>query len=326
MALRINPAKLLLWRNPTDLQIGLDDPLIFEGVTENQERLLSLLERGVADDALETTETQLLERLTPVLLQNSRITKPTLSGEFIRGAFAELIRASFATNLDGIAVLEARARVTVHLDSLGAGGFLIALGLASAGIGRVLTSDSALVGEHDVSPLAYPSEAKGQSRVAALNQVLRARPGEMKVELYDALTEAKRRHSLRIITAQNALHPASHVNLRLKNLPHIAALFGSRWVSVSPPITQSPCLSCLDLHNTDADPLWPTLASQLVGRVEYLEDARSALFAASMVVGEIIRAIDTPTAEAEFIGHRLDVASGRIEEWSWPRHPECDCG
>jgi hypothetical protein len=148
----------------------------------------------------------------------------------------------------------------------------------------------------------------------------------MKVELYDALTEAKRRHSLRIITAQNALHPASHVNLRLKNLPHIAALFGSKWVSVSPRITQSPCLSCLDLHNTDADPLWPTLASQLVGRVEYLEDARSALFAASMVVGEIVRAIDTPTAEAEFIGHRLNVASGRIEEWSWPRHPECDCG
>ena len=325
MVVRINPAKMILWRTPNDLQIGVEDPVVLEGITQNQERLLALLERGVADEALSHDEPELLNRLAPVLLRASKVQKPTLSGEFIRGAFAELIRASFATNLDGIAVLEARAKISVHLDSLGPGGLLLALGLAACGVGRVLTDDHALVSEHDIGPLAYPRSALGQSRISALSAILNDHPSGMRVEQFDRLTEAKGRHSIRVITGQNAMHPASYRKLRSKRIPHLAVMFGSSWVSVSPRILGGACLGCLDLHKTDADPLWPTLASQLVGRADYLEDARSALFAASMAVGEIARAIDSPNQEAEFVGHRLHVASGRVEEWSWPRHPECDC-
>lgn len=325
MAVRINPSHILLWRNPTDLQIGLADPVILENVTPEQERLLSLLERGVADEAVVREDRDLIDRLAPVLLGNAKITKPTLSGDFVRGAFAELIRASYATNLDGIAVLERRAKIGVRIDSLGLGGVLVTLGLAAAGVGRVLTSDHSRVGEHDLGPLGYPSDALNLKRVEALTEILRSRPGQTLLQDFDSLTPAKRRHSLTIITAQNAVLPASYRDLLRAGAPHLAVLFGTDWVSVSPKIIGRPCLGCLDLHGTESNPLWPILASQLVGRADYLEDARSALFAASMVVGEVLRAIDSPDQESDFVGHRLQVASGRIEPWSWSAHSECDC-
>lgn len=325
MAVRINPSRILLWRSPTDLQLGLTNPVVVENVSAEQERLLSLLERGVADDAVTSQDRELIERISPALLSNTRITKPSLSGEFVRGAFAELIRASFATNQDGIAVLERRAAVSVRIDSLALGGLLITLGLAAAGVGRVLTSDRAFVGEHDLGPLGYPRASLNKSRVQAIGEILNERPGTTKVQDFESLTVAKRRHALTVLTAQNALVPSSYRELVGKKLPHLAVMFGSEWVSVSPKITGNPCLGCLDLHNTDANPNWPVLASQLIGRADYLEDARSALFAASMAVGEILRAIDSPDEEAEFLGHRLQVDSGRIEGWSWKTHSECDC-
>lgn len=325
MAVRINPSRILLWRNPTDLQLGITSPVVIENVSPEQERLLSLLERGIADESVVAADRDLIDRIAPALLDSSRITKPTLSGDFVRGAFAELIRASFATNQDGLAVLENRAKTTLKLDSLGLGGLLTALGLAAAGVGRILTTDRALVGEHDIGPIGYPTEALNTSRVDAVNEILANRPGSTRVFDFESQTPARKRHSLSVITSQNALLPSSYRGLQTSKMPHLAVLFGSEWVSVSPKIVGTPCLGCLDLHAVDADPLWPVLASQLVGRADYLEDARSALFAASMAIGEILRAIDSPSQESEFVGHRLKVDSGRVETWTWPAHSECDC-
>jgi len=325
MAVRINPSRILLWRNTTDLQLGITDPVVVENVSAEQERLLALLERGIADKAVQNKDRDLIDRIGPALLNNAKITKPSLPGDFVRGAFAELIRASFATNLDGIAVLERRGKMSIGIDSLGLGGVLITLGLAAAGVGRVLTSDQSLVGEHDLGPLGYPREAINQHRIEALNAILRSRPGETTVRTLESLTPAKRKIDLSIITAQNAVLPASYKKLVTKKEPHLAVLFGTEWVSVSPKITGRPCLGCLDRHSTEANPLWPALASQLVGRLDYLEDARSALFAASMAVGEVLRAIDSPTEENDFVGSRLKVDSGRVEPWSWVAHSDCDC-
>ncbi len=325
MTVRINPSRILLWRSPTELQLGVEDPLVLQDVTAEQERLLALLERGMADDSVAPEDQNLIARLGPALLAQSSVTKPQLSGEFVRGAFAELIRASYITNRDGIAVLEQRAKVGIHIDSLGKGGLLLALGLAAAGIGRIYTSDDSKVGEHDLGPLGYPTDYLNQNRVAALVELLRLRPGSTIVQLFEGLTPAKRRHSLRVITGQNALMPSTYRTLVEQKVPHIAVLFGSDWVSISPRILGKPCLGCLERHRTEAEPLWSALASQLVGRADYLEDARSALFAASIAIGEIIRAVDTPTVEAEFVGQRLRVSTGLVERWSWQAHPDCEC-
>ncbi len=325
MTTRINPSKLLLWRNPKDLQIGLTDPLILENVTAEQERLLALFERGVADDALEPEAKSLAERLAPALLEFRQVRKPRLSADYVRSAFAELIRASYSTGRDGISVLEERAKTSIHIDSLGQGGALIALGLAAAGIGRILTSDRERVTEQDTGPLGYNSSVVGAPRLKALDELLRSKPGTTELLDFELLTPAKARHALRVITTQNAMAPSRYRALLANRQPHVAVFFGSEEISVSPRITGSPCLGCLDLWRTDADSNWPTLAAQLIGRNDYLEDAQSCLFAAAMVTGELLRAIDSPGRESEFAGHRLKLASGRVEEWTWQAHEACDC-
>lgn len=322
MAFRINPAKIPLWRTPNEIQYGVQAPLVIEGVTEQQERLLRLLERGVAEEEIDTSQNGLIERLGPVLLESSRIVKPQLDSDFVRGAFAELIRASFTNGIDGIAVMENRAKATVHIDSLGLAGVLLTLGLAAVGVGRILTTDRELVTEHELSPLGYPTSALGQPRQKALTDLLRTRPGNTLLLDFDSLTPAKARHQLRILVAQNAINPARYKKLAT---PHIAVFFGESEVSVTPRITATPCLACLDLAKTDSDPLWPTLAAQLLGRREYLEDARSSMFAASMVIGELVRAIDSPREEQDFNGHRLNVHTGLVESWTWAKHPACEC-
>jgi molybdopterin/thiamine biosynthesis adenylyltransferase len=325
MAKRINPARQLLWRNATDLQLGVHEPVVFNDVTPEQERVLSLLQRGVADEAIVVDQAALLDRIAPALIEFGQIKKPRLSHQFMQGAFDELIRASFATGRDGVSVLENRAAKTVHLDSLGKGGLLIALGLAAAGIGRVLTDDVARVSNQEVHALGYRSDQVGTLRISALEQLLRSRNSDTLIQNSTGLTPAKSRHELAVLVASNAMDPRRFKSLLAARKPHLAVYFESSNVSVSPLISGSPCLDCLNLHRTDADSAWPALASQLVGMVEYLEDARSAMFASAMVVGEILRNLDSPTAEREFIGHRLNVASGRVTEWTWTRHPDCNC-
>lgn len=325
MTTRINPSKLLLWRNPNDIQIGLTDPVILESVTAEQERLLALFERGVADEALEPEAKTLASRLAPALLEFRQVRKPQLSADYVRSAFAELIRASYTTGRDGMSVLEERAKTSVHIDALGQGGSLIALGLAAAGIGRILTSDRQLVTEQDTGPLGFDASAVGKARTRALEELLRLKPGSTQVIDFDSLTPARARHALRVLTTQNALAPGKYQPLLRSRQPHVAVFFGSETISVSPLISGSPCLGCLDLWKAEADSNWPTLAAQLIGRSDYLEDAQSCLFAAAMVTGEILRAIDSPEVEREFIGHRLKLDSGRVEEWTWAAHETCGC-
>lgn len=326
MAVRINPAKPLLWRSPTDLQIGVEDALLLEGVTPEQEKLLALLERGIASDATRPEDLSLIERISPALLQSSNIDKPRLGGDFIRGAFAEIIRASYATDRDGIAVLEQRAKVSILIDSLATGGLLIALGLAAAGVGRILCEDTSLVGEHDLGPLGYPSLSKSARRIDAANKLLRERPGSTAILDYAAATPAKRRHLLKVLIGQHTVHPSRYQKLVASKTPHLLVNFESEKVSISPKICSSPCLGCLELHKIDADEAWPAIAAQLFGRIDYLQDSRSGLFAAAIAVGEILRAIDSPNQETEFFGARLEIASGRVENWSWSRHELCNCG
>ena len=325
MAKRINPARSLLWRNSTDLQLGLDQPVVLHGVTAEEERWLNLLQRGIADEAVTSQQLNLIQRIAPALVDFGSVRKPRLSHDYMQGAFAELIRASFATNRDGVSVLESRAAVTVQLDSLGNGGLLVALGLCAAGIGRIITEDLALVSAQEVNPLGYRKSQVGARHIDAIREILKERNSPSVIEEVSRLTPAKRRSKLKVLVTGNALDPRRFRGLVDEHQPHLCVFFETSRVSVSPVVTDSPCLGCLDEAKRDADPAWPALASQLIGRIEYLEDARSALFASAMVVGEIVQRIDDPEAEREFVGHRLSIASGTVTEWRWAKHPNCYC-
>jgi hypothetical protein len=136
--------------------------VIFNSLSPAQERLIAALYRGIADKQLpqllndlgvEADEGRhLVDSLQPLLLKDTKPTKDALSEEFVAGAFAEIIRASLLNSADGATVLMERKFRTVHIDDLSAAGLALTLGLASAGVGRVVTHDQSLVEAKDLGP------------------------------------------------------------------------------------------------------------------------------------------------------------------------------
>ena len=170
MVIKINPARVPVWRSPTSLQLGLGSTSIrLDNLTNPQEQLLQLLYRGVADAAIDDvardvgaskSETAaLVARVAPALIQieekaSKRPAEQGVSDPFIAQAFAEIIRASFSTDRDGALVLANRASKRVFISELNRVGLVLLQALATAGIGEICTEDRAVVNGVDVGALA----------------------------------------------------------------------------------------------------------------------------------------------------------------------------
>ncbi len=87
------------------------------------------------------------------------------------------------------------------------------------------------------------------------------------------------------------------------------------------------CLRCGDLHRTAADPEWPHLAAQLLGRVGYAEPGtvRATVALAVSEIG-ILLAGDAARAPASLdTALEFDLRSARLRRRKWSRRPECGC-
>lgn len=68
-----------------------------------------------------------------------------------------------------------------------------------------------------------------------------------------------------IIVGDYVLDPERRGRWLRRDIPHLPIVFGDTGVTIGPFIEPGagPCLYCLELHRTDADPAWPALASQV---------------------------------------------------------------
>jgi bacteriocin biosynthesis cyclodehydratase domain-containing protein len=84
-----------------------------------------------------------------------------------------------------------------------------------------------------------------------------------------------------------------------------------------------PCLRCLELHRRDADPSWPAIATQLLGR---RSAAQSAVLVAetAAAVGRLVMARLTVGA-GDAASTRIDAATGERTVQHWGVHEECGC-
>lgn len=71
------------------------------------------------------------------------------------------------------------------------------------------------------------------------------------------------------------LDPAVHGFWLRRDLPHLPVVFGDTGATIGPMIEPGlgPCLYCLERYRTEADPVWPAIASQLWGRSSPAETA-----------------------------------------------------
>jgi hypothetical protein len=341
--LRINPHQTALWRDLNSLQIGSgNERVIFNSLNPAQERLIAALYRGIADQQLpllmdqlgveSQVGQQLVDSLGPLLLKDTPPLKTPLSEEFVAGAFAEIIRASLLNSSDGATVLMDRKFRTVHVDDLSGAGLALTLGLASAGIGRVVSHDQSKVEPSDLGPSAYPSQLLGKSKIEALKALLASSPNQMSViaghKLSDRNLEAI---DCAVIVAHQAIEPRRYVQWLNRDVPHLALTFEVDQASVSPLIVpgRGPCLFCLEEARIHQDPSWPIVASQLVTSKERLDDSASRLFCAGLAIQKILAQVDNggefKQTARELTGYRLELKSGTITEYNWPEHEACSC-
>lgn len=341
--LRINPHQAALWRDLNSLQIGSgQNRVIFNSLSPAQERLIAALYRGFADKQLpqilndlgvtQDEGAHLVESLQPLLLKDAKPAKSSLSEEFVAGAFAEIIRASLLNSTDGATVLMERRFRTVHVDDLSPSGLALTLGLASAGVGRLVTHDQSFVEAKDLGPSGYPTQLLGKTKIEAVRALLASSPNQMRVVAGHKLT-ARNLEAIdcAAIIAHGAIEPKRYVQWLNRDVPHLALSFDVDHASVSPLIVpgRGPCLFCLEQARANEDPSWPVLASQLVTSKDRLDDSSSRLFCAGVAIQKILAQLDFvgefSQTEKELVGYRLSLSNGTITEFRWSEHESCSC-
>jgi hypothetical protein len=341
--LRINPYQSALWRDLTSLQIGSGKQrVIFNSLSPAQERLIAALYRGIADKQLprlmgdlgvESIEGQnLVDALEPLLLRNTTPIKKPLSEDFVAGAFADIIRASLLNSSDGATVLMERKFRTVHVDNLSGAGLALTLGLASAGIGRVVSHDQSSVEAKDLGPTGYPSQLLGKPKIEAVKALLASSPNQMGMIAGHKLSERNLESiDCAVLIGHQVIEPRRYVQWLNRDVPHVALTFDVDHASVSPLIVpgRGACLFCLEAARISQDQSWPVVASQLVTSKDRLDDSASRLFCAGLAIQKILAQLDDAggfkQTVKELVGYQLNLGTGAITEFSWPEHEACSC-
>lgn len=71
-----------------------------------------------------------------------------------------------------------------------------------------------------------------------------------------------------IMLAQHVVEPRRAALVVGRDIPHLPVVFGGASVEIGPFVRpgETACLACVAAHRIDADPAWPQLAAQLIGR------------------------------------------------------------
>lgn len=337
MVMKLNPAKVPIWRTPTTLQIGLgSDALVLQNLKAEQEKLINLLYRGVADGSIQHISRtlgssdqdtgELLNRLSPALLdvpEKDLGKLPALSDAFIGQAFAEIIRASFSTGVDGVSVLRTRAARVVSLDSGDKGSLLLALGLAAAGVGALTCQDATPVMPEDIGPLGYAQRELGSPRRDALARKLE--DGIHPCRLVSGPARSKVLAAT-VFVGNRFVAPERYKKAMRGSTPHICVEFGAEETKVSPLVVpgSTPCLSCRHADELARDPDWAMMATQLQFRHERLDDSQASLIAMGMALELLLSYLDDPRSK-RFEGKIIDHKTGQIRSHAWSKDPLCEC-
>ena len=335
MVIKINPARVPVWRSPTSLQLGLGNTSIrLDNLSNPQEQLLQLLYRGVADASIDDvardvgaskSETAaLVARVAPALIQVEENTLKRMHEQrspdpFIAQAFAEIIRASFSTDRDGALVLANRASKRVFINELNRVGLLLLQALATAGIGEICTEDRTLVTSSDVGALGYSQVDIGRTRVEAAAALLARSQQPAKLSL-------ARTSDFVVMIANHLVSSEATPAVGQKQIPRLMVELSFDQSRISPVLIAgvTSCLDCRITSELDADEGWAAMMTQLKFRTERLDDSQTALLCAGLALERTLSWVDSGAIgdnQSTVIDHR----TGRLKHEVWQIDPECHC-
>lgn len=139
--------------------------------------------------------------------------------------------------------------------------------------------------------------------------------------------DADPRTALAVIVAHFAIAPAVYGRWSREDVPHLPVVIGDRHAVVGPLVEpgRTACCYCLDLGRRDADPAWPAIAAQLLGRDSGSEAGLVPAELAALAARPVDRLL--ATGENALATHQvvLDVRTGRVTRRASRPHPRCGC-
>lgn len=140
---------------------------------------------------------------------------------------------------------------------------------------------------------------------------------------------ASERAELVILTSQFACMPSRARTWMTQGVIHLPVVFGESSVSIGPlvGVNQNPCTFCAELSRVDADPAWPAIASQCMGKRAPTNEPAMA----GMTVAVVVDILREWSCGAEVLtNERLVVRNKARSGFALSReslhvHPKCDC-
>jgi hypothetical protein len=226
---------------------------------------------------------------------------------------------------DAAEVLARRRRATVAVHGTSRITSTVAATLAGAGVGRVHLVDGGDVAAADNCPggLSHADEG-ARFGVAGVAAIRRSSP-----DVVTTLGNA-RFADLVILTDPAPVEPTVRDSLHLDGLPHLSAAVHGSGAVVGPLVIpgRTSCLRCADLHRSERDPCWPVLAAQLAARARQRTISETALCvaAAGLAAGQALGFLDGQRPETLGGTVEWQLPHWRLRRRSWPPHHECGCG
>jgi hypothetical protein len=193
--------------------------------------------------------------------------------------------------------------------------------LAAAGVGRVAISGSGVVGDGDVGIGGLGSEDLGRPyAVAVTDAVRRAAPG--------IDTRQPVQPNFVVLAAGPLPVPADQVRWVTAGIPHLPVLLRDGRAVVGPLVVpgRTACLSCVEEHRRDRDPVWPVLAAQLATdqRPEQA-DALVVCSAAALAATEVLSQLDGRLPATAGASLEVGAPGEPLRRREWSAHPRCGC-
>lgn len=322
--MRLKERLPVLWQAPTEVRIGTDPrwSVILADLSPSAVRALTALPSGATEQrirrALEAEGAAPAEvadivghlRAAHLMARGPLLNQPD-------AATLALVEADGA--VEDLAGRRAAALVAVH--GLGRLGAALAQTLAAAGVGRLRLDDVTPVGRYEAGWAGLRAEDMGRSRATAVAQALRAASGVAVDPPGDDAPD------LAVLVEHGVADPAGHRMLVTDGTPHLSVVVREASVLVGPLVQpgRTPCLRCLDLHRTEADPDWPAIAAQLAVRHPEPEETALAAVGAALAAAHALAFLDgRPSAlQGAALEVRLPDVVPRLLRWD--PHPDCGC-
>lgn len=197
-------------------------------------------------------------------------------------------------------------------------------GISRTGLEMIARSSRAAPGEAD-RLLTRLAPALMRPAAATTGVTLVEGRGATAALLRQLLGEPTGDPDLVVLVDHNVTRPERAAHWLRRDVPHLPIVYGDRVARIGPVVEPGlgPCVRCLELHRRDADPAWPAIATQLLGRASPIESPLLAAEVAATAVRIVtLRSTAGPSsARSTTIG----AETGERDEQTWEPHPGCGC-